>query len=450
MKSRILLVSVATMLALSMGLIGCGGEEVPEYNLTISSTEGGSVTTPGQGTGSFTYDEGEVVDLVAVAEEGCHFVNWTGNVDTIADASAAATTITMNGDYLITANFQQIGPTALEQVIEAAEEEGELVLCAGRMVADAETLRNGIYDEFGVSLNVSVVSVSGLTAIGQMITEKELGLRLSYDFVISGTSQILGSLRPNDLQASIDWTPLFDEMGFSEDLYTYLPPPIDNIVTWTGIWGWVYNKNLISEEDLPQDLADVLDPQYDGRFAWNRYGVVNSMICYLLDMTHEEAVEWLCDIRVANGAMFMLPEHVAAQTALGTIDFGLSSSGEYNRVLHNDPDAPIGFAFSHDLILVLEGFWSVIEGCQHPNAAILAILWILTPDGQDWLESVHVHNANDPATWEYAALADAYANDYNVVYDTEEEDFLGWCTSEEAMVYADAMSAVIKDGTGCS
>jgi hypothetical protein len=38
------------MLALSVGLIGCGGEEIPEYNLTISSNEGGKVTTPGEGT----------------------------------------------------------------------------------------------------------------------------------------------------------------------------------------------------------------------------------------------------------------------------------------------------------------------------------------------------------------------------------------------------------------
>jgi len=91
-----------------MGLVGCASEYVPEiteYNLTISSTEGGSVTTPGQGTGSFTYDEGTVVGLVADTDEGYRFVNWTGDVHDIADANAAATTITMNGNYSIVANF---------------------------------------------------------------------------------------------------------------------------------------------------------------------------------------------------------------------------------------------------------------------------------------------------------------------------------------------------------
>ena len=74
-----------------------------EHTLTISSTEGGSVTTPGEG--AFTYDAGEVVNLVADADEGYSFVNWAGNVDDIADVEDATTSITMNGDYSIIANF---------------------------------------------------------------------------------------------------------------------------------------------------------------------------------------------------------------------------------------------------------------------------------------------------------------------------------------------------------
>jgi hypothetical protein len=75
-------------------------------SLTISSTEGGSVTTPGEGT--FIYDEGTVVDLVAEPEEGYLFVNWTGFVSTIADVNAAATNITMDDNYSITAKFVSV------------------------------------------------------------------------------------------------------------------------------------------------------------------------------------------------------------------------------------------------------------------------------------------------------------------------------------------------------
>jgi len=80
-----------------------------QYNLTISSTAGGSVTTPGEGT--FTRDAGTVVSLVASAASGYHFVNWTGDVGTIANVNAASTTITMNGGYSVTAVFAEDSPS---------------------------------------------------------------------------------------------------------------------------------------------------------------------------------------------------------------------------------------------------------------------------------------------------------------------------------------------------
>lgn len=78
------------------------------YDLTISSTSGGSVTTPGEGT--FAYDEGAVVNLVATPDEGYEFDKWTDDVGTIAGVKAASTTIITNGDYSITANFEEVAP----------------------------------------------------------------------------------------------------------------------------------------------------------------------------------------------------------------------------------------------------------------------------------------------------------------------------------------------------
>jgi len=81
-------------------------EFIKQHDLAINSTKGGSVTTPGEGI--FTYDEGTVVNLATEAEEGYQFVKWTGNVGTIADIEAAATNITMSGNYSITAEFEEI------------------------------------------------------------------------------------------------------------------------------------------------------------------------------------------------------------------------------------------------------------------------------------------------------------------------------------------------------
>jgi hypothetical protein len=101
MKTRGTLVITVALIA---GMVGCSDVTPPvQYNLTISSTDGGHETSPGEEI--FTYDEGTVVDLVGVAEEGYYFVNWTGNVSAIANVNSSSTTIIMNGAYSIIANF---------------------------------------------------------------------------------------------------------------------------------------------------------------------------------------------------------------------------------------------------------------------------------------------------------------------------------------------------------
>ncbi len=71
------------------------------YSLTVNAGNNGSVTP----SGATTRAAGEVVNITATPNSGFHFVNWTGNWGMIAHTTGAATTITMNGNYTITANF---------------------------------------------------------------------------------------------------------------------------------------------------------------------------------------------------------------------------------------------------------------------------------------------------------------------------------------------------------
>lgn len=99
--ARIIIFLIAATLVVCMS--GCFTPFRTYYKLTISSTDGGSVTTPGEG--SFTYWEGTMVNLVADADQCYEFVNWTGDVDTIADIYSASTNITVNAAKNLTANF---------------------------------------------------------------------------------------------------------------------------------------------------------------------------------------------------------------------------------------------------------------------------------------------------------------------------------------------------------
>jgi hypothetical protein len=95
------------------------------YSLTTSSTPGGSVTKPGEGIS--IHFAGTKVTLVAEPDEGYRFVNWTGDVDTIADVNSAETTMTMDGSYSIIANFESLNPAPLVQLTVSSTRGGSVI-----------------------------------------------------------------------------------------------------------------------------------------------------------------------------------------------------------------------------------------------------------------------------------------------------------------------------------
>jgi len=117
---------------------------IPVYDLAVGSTAGGSVDSPGEG--AFSYEEGTVVSLVATPTSGYRFSHWTGDVSSIANVKAASTTIHMNGDYSVTANFLRMCRLTISTTRGgsiSSPGEGSFVYDEGtvvRLVAQAEEL----------------------------------------------------------------------------------------------------------------------------------------------------------------------------------------------------------------------------------------------------------------------------------------------------------------------
>ncbi|MFP3898791.1 MAG: GLUG motif-containing protein [Dehalococcoidia bacterium] len=90
-------------------------KQLVQCDLTLSSTHGGQVVTPGES--SFVYAAGTVVTLVAEPEDGYRFVAWSGNTDTIGEVNAVHTTITMHGDCDIVAVFEEVPPERVNRLL---------------------------------------------------------------------------------------------------------------------------------------------------------------------------------------------------------------------------------------------------------------------------------------------------------------------------------------------
>jgi hypothetical protein len=107
MTRKLMLVAlIALVLCTAFGAKASCTTPPTEWRLTINTTEGGRIISPG--IGAHFYDAGEVVVLVAAPHAGYRFVNWTGKVRSIEDVNAAKTRIVMDLDYTITANFAPV------------------------------------------------------------------------------------------------------------------------------------------------------------------------------------------------------------------------------------------------------------------------------------------------------------------------------------------------------
>ena len=131
---------IAVMAGCSVIGISGGGDYGESYTLTVISTAGGSVATPGEVI--FTCAEGEVVNLMAEPEAGYQFANWTGNVGTIANVNSALTTITASASYSIRANFLEdpSGPLGINYTETEVEELIIVLVNAERQQIDLTTL----------------------------------------------------------------------------------------------------------------------------------------------------------------------------------------------------------------------------------------------------------------------------------------------------------------------
>ena len=80
------------------------------YTLTmaVNDEQMGDITLPATGIGDSEKACGSDVTITATPEVGYFFTGWTGDVE---DSSAATTTVTMDGDKTVTANFTDIAYT---------------------------------------------------------------------------------------------------------------------------------------------------------------------------------------------------------------------------------------------------------------------------------------------------------------------------------------------------
>ena len=125
-----------------------------QYTLNVVASGSGTAAATVAGT----YNSGAIVPIIATPASGWQFVNWTG--DAVASSSSASTTITMNSNKTVTANFIQITPTTTQPTTAGTTQ-------SSVATTPPPTSENGGGTESGTPIYVWIlVAVGALAALG--------------------------------------------------------------------------------------------------------------------------------------------------------------------------------------------------------------------------------------------------------------------------------------------
>jgi len=229
---------------------------IAQYVLTIDSTGGGEVVTPGEGT--FTYDSGTVVSLVAEPGEGYKFASWTGDVADVADVSAASTAITMAGDCSIAAVFEEDEVVTFVDIYLEAAIRQAIAKPEGPIYAwDMEQLTELVADWIPISDLSGLEYATRLTRIHlevNQISDISPLAGLTNLTQLSVTNCPLSDISPVANLTNLTW------INFQGSQISDISP-VANLINLTGLW---LGSNRISDISPLTNLTNL-----DSLYLWH-------------------------------------------------------------------------------------------------------------------------------------------------------------------------------------
>ena len=271
-------------------------------------------------------------------------------------------------------------PSDYGTVVDAAKKEGKLVIysstdtvAANPLIKDFEALYPGITVEYS-DMNTTEL-------YNRLISEKAAG---------SGSADVLWS-------SSMDLQIKLANDGYA---LTYASPEVARLPEW-AVWKneaygttyepicIVYNKRLLSGDEIPQSHADLVRvftqkaDKLKGKVT--TYDVEKSGVGFLLITQDAKANAGFWDLVKALGAV-----GPRFQSSAGTMMERISSGenllgfnifGSY-ALLRAKKDPAIGIVYPKDYTLVMSRIIFISKTAAHPNAAKLWLDYILSKRGQ--------------------------------------------------------------------
>lgn len=230
----------------------------------------------------------------------------------------------------------------------------------------------------------------------------ETGIEVDARF--AGTGELATTIlaEGDDTPADVFWAqdPAFIGGLAKEGLLTELPSDITDLVderfqdsagNWVGITGrsrvFVYNTDLVSEDELPATVADLTNPEWNGRFGVApTNGSFVAFVSGMLLAEGEEATRaWLEGIAANNPVIFEGNGPIVDAVVAGDLDGGLVNHYYLLQRIAELGDVPAANHFFGDDdpgSMVMATGAGILAASDQPEAAAELIRYLLSAESQ--------------------------------------------------------------------
>ncbi|OIJ15107.1 iron transporter [Anaerobacillus alkalilacustris] len=263
-----------------------------------------------------------------------------------------------------------------QQEEEVVELDGKIVVYSARN----ENFVQSLLDKFQEETGVEVVALHGADPL-QLVEEAgnvQADIYISNDLGALGYLHMEGLLEGADLEG-IDTIPA--EFRADDNAYFAIS---------ARARGFIYNKDIITEEEMPKSVEDLFDDKWADQFAITRGGnggMIGHVSALRYEWGDEKTAEWIETIKENAAGIYQGHGDIRRAVGEGLHSFGLVNNYYFHQQLLEPTDNNVGFIYLDQeegqmgAVANAAGVGLVKGGPNEANA--LAFLeWLLLPENQ--------------------------------------------------------------------
>lgn len=334
--------------------------------------------------------------------------------------------IVLSGFFAVAAARQSTAaPATLSQIIEGAKKEGAVscMLKSGLTPASMTRLEKEIREKYRLDLKISYTPTGSMPkALSLALMEHKMGAVPSQDLVTFGPEHIVTGLEAGIFE-KVDWRSILPKEVSRDVIVTISPFGDVGVSCYTSQQGLMYNTQKVSAKDVPKTMKDLADPKWKGKVGIFNYTASWALRAHILG---KEFVYGGLRSILKNGAIQGRYEDISNRFLLGEIWI----AGVGNSYFSEAKEKGMPAAWQNlDYVDEESRPLAVLKGAQHPNAAKLVAIYLVSPEGARFiLEESGGGNMAYPGNYTYDIRSQGKEQGMRVV---SKDSLIGFIKSDE-------------------